>query len=176
MHEDINDDGKLRSKWGRKKANAKNCGLVCRLTYNEYVGLVRQAGIKSSDIRPGGYHLARFGDLGNYEVGNCRFVPYWENFAERQPVDSEALSKAMLNYYKDHPGSFTGKSHAESTKLLIGYANSTAQAGQRNSQHGTCWITDGQTNRKVKRVATLPLGWRRGRVGPNVNQHKAPIV
>lgn len=38
------------------------------------------------------------------------------------------------------------------------------QQGERNSQFGTCWITDGITSIKVDRNAPIPDGWRRGRV------------
>jgi hypothetical protein len=37
------------------------------------------------------------------------------------------------------------------------------QQGEKNSQFGTMWITNGQANRKVKKDATIPDGWIRGR-------------
>lgn len=36
--------------------------------------------------------------------------------------------------------------------------------GSRNSQFGTMWITDGSSNRKIKRDDVIPEGWRKGRV------------
>jgi len=35
--------------------------------------------------------------------------------------------------------------------------------GERNSQYGTMWVTDGFTNRKVKKTEPIPEGYRRGR-------------
>lgn len=35
--------------------------------------------------------------------------------------------------------------------------------GSKNSQYGTMWITDGSTNRKIKKEEVIPEGWRKGR-------------
>lgn len=37
------------------------------------------------------------------------------------------------------------------------------QQGDKNSQHGTCWITNGTENKKIKRTDELPSGWSYGR-------------
>lgn len=174
-HVDIDDDGELNNKYRHKQGNAKRHGLKCLLTFDQYAGLVREAGIKSSDIGPGGYHLSRYKDRGDYEVGNCRFVPYQVNMDERGPVDPAKLSVALRQYYQNHPGSFTGKAHSKKTKQRIGLANHVSQAGVRNSQHGTCWITNGKISKKIKRTATLPIGWRYGRAGNHINQFAAIV-
>lgn len=59
--------------------------------------------------------------------------------------------------------SFAGKTHTEETKKRIGEANQEAQSGQRNSQYGTIWITNGVNNRKIKHGAPIPDGWYKGR-------------
>ncbi len=38
------------------------------------------------------------------------------------------------------------------------------QQGEKNSQYGTMWITDGIDNRKIKKEEVIPEGWRRGRI------------
>lgn len=38
------------------------------------------------------------------------------------------------------------------------------QCGQKNSQYGTMWITNGVQNKKIKKCNTLPEGWYRGRI------------
>lgn len=37
------------------------------------------------------------------------------------------------------------------------------QQGENNSQYGTMWITDGKTNRKIKKTDPVPDNWRMGR-------------
>ncbi len=80
----IDDDGKLHIKYGRKKDNAKRDGIGFNLTFSEYRALVKQAGLKSSDLGYSGrnYVLARVLDMGPYEVGNCRFITQKENMGE----------------------------------------------------------------------------------------------
>ena len=58
---------------------------------------------------------------------------------------------------------FEGKSHKEESKLSIGLKNSTRQSGTGNSQHGTIWITDGESNKKILRESPIPDGWTKGR-------------
>lgn len=59
---------------------------------------------------------------------------------------------------------FKGKKHSEETKKKIGLANSANQKGVGNSQYGTCWITNGTENKKIKKGDSLPVGFRLGRI------------
>lgn len=59
---------------------------------------------------------------------------------------------------------FTGKFHNDETKKKIGEKNSKNQSGVGNSQYGTMWITDGNSNKKIKKNEPIPVGWKKGRV------------
>jgi group I intron endonuclease len=76
---------------------------------------------------------------------------------------SEGYSEKM-SIIKKGQQSFLGKSHSEQTKNIIGSKNSVSQRGNKNSQYGTRWITDGQKNMKIKFNTALPDGWKLGRV------------
>jgi len=56
-----------------------------------------------------------------------------------------------------------GKNISEEHKRKIGEANSIKQKGKNNSQFGTCWITNGIENKKIKPQDLIPDGWRLGR-------------
>jgi group I intron endonuclease len=56
-----------------------------------------------------------------------------------------------------------GKTHREESKRKIGNANSVKQKGEANSQFGTCWITNGIENKKIKKTDSIPMGWKLGR-------------
>lgn len=47
--------------------------------------------------------------------------------------------------------SWLGKNHSEDAKQKIGLANSVKQKGESNSQFGTCWVTNGIENKKIKK-------------------------
>lgn len=36
--------------------------------------------------------------------------------------------------------------------------------GEKNSQFGTIWITNGEFNKKIEKDSVIPTGWRKGRI------------
>lgn len=59
---------------------------------------------------------------------------------------------------------FKGRQHTDETKQRMSDSMSGKQTGERNSQFGTIWITDGYENKKIKDSDLIPDGWRRGRI------------
>jgi group I intron endonuclease len=58
-----------------------------------------------------------------------------------------------------------GKHHSNESKIKIGEANSIHQKGESNSQFGTCWITNGTDNKKIRKTDLhLYSDWRLGRI------------
>jgi hypothetical protein len=55
------------------------------------------------------------------------------------------------------------KKHSDETKKKIGLKNSIKQKGSRNSQYGTCWITNEKENKKMCKGNLVPYGWKLGR-------------
>ena len=61
--------------------------------------------------------------------------------------------------------SFLGKSHSEETKDLM-RKKAQERVGEKNSQFGTCWITNGLENKKIKKTEVdkfINNGWKLGR-------------
>jgi hypothetical protein len=76
---------------------------LSRMTFREYLDLMRDSGLRPSQVgkRTGEYQLARYGDAGAYDIGNCRFVPGVVNQMERRkcsvpPEARRRLSEAAL--------------------------------------------------------------------------------
>ena len=59
---------------------------------------------------------------------------------------------------------WNGRKHREESKEKIGKANSVNHLGEQNSQFGTCWITNGMENKKIKKNDLIPDDWRLGRI------------
>jgi len=77
---------------------------------------------------------------------------------------AESKNKAKKTLLEKYPnGTFYGKTHSEETKKIISQQNSIMQSGEKNSQYGTMWITNGIKNAKIKRNDTIPDGWQKGR-------------
>jgi len=83
---------------------------------------------------------------------------------ERMKNDPEYSARCHTAMSINHSDWWMGKHHTDESKRKIGRTNSIKQRGEKNSQFGTCWITDGTMNKKVKRDGLeLPPGWRVGR-------------
>lgn len=86
--------------------------------------------------------------------------------------NKEWNEKRIANIKKNHPstkdgyvGTFKGRKHSEETRnSLKGRGN---QIGSKNSQFGTCWITNGVENKKIPKSEVsvwYKLGYTRGRI------------
>jgi hypothetical protein len=73
------------------------------------------------------------------------------------------LSESLKDYYKTNNGKFKGKKHSDLTKEIIGTKSRIYQKGDKNSQFGSMWITNGVENKKIKKDNTIPDGWKLGR-------------
>jgi hypothetical protein len=94
-------------KWQALKDNSKLRGSTCTLTFEQYIHLAISAGLKSPDQigkRINSYQMARFGDVGVYEYGNCRFITMKQNLEEKRlngGVESQASAIRGRTKYTD---------------------------------------------------------------------------
>lgn len=78
---------------------------------------------------------------------------------------SEKGRKVISEKYPE--GIWKGKKHTEETKKKIGEISKVTQAGSNNSQYGTCWVTNGEVNKKIKKEELdnyIDLGYNKGRI------------
>ncbi len=80
------------------------------------------------------------------------------------PGYADNIRKKISESQKGKPGTFLGKKHSINTINKI--KNHKHQTGEKNSQYGTCWITNGQENKKIKKEELdkfIELGYYKGR-------------
>ena len=82
---------------------------------------------------------------------------------EEKKIFIEKIKKGQKNSDFDFGSTWRGKKHSQETKDKIGQLNSINQKGEKNSQFGTCWITNGSENKKIKKNSIVPDGWVLGR-------------
>jgi len=70
------------------------------------------------------------------------------------------VKNGLLEKYKNGWKPWKGRKHSEETKEKMRNADRT---GAKNSQYGTCWITNGKENKKIYKDHLIPEGWRLGR-------------
>lgn len=141
----------------------------------EIVNLNEIAKEECMNLKVGGYGGLSGEEHGRIfsKAGNDKLRELLNNDPEFSKRRSDAISKSLKESYangtklKNYGNkAFTGRVHTEETKSKIGKTNSIKQSGERNSQYGTCWITKGDYNKKVKRSdldSYLNTGWVKGR-------------
>ena len=96
--------------------------------------------------------------------GNTRLSFLLSNDDEFYKLFCKNISIGLKKYIDEHGPLWTGKKHTSETKSKISIANSINQLGNKNSQFGTMWITNGSENKKIKKdVDIIPEGWYKGR-------------
>lgn len=87
----------------------------------------------------------------------------WGQRGGRSAFEKHGLNK---KWFQAGRTSMLGKTHTPETKQRMSVAHYGKHDGILNSQHGTRWVTNGETDRKIKIDESLPEGWNFGR-----NQH-----
>jgi hypothetical protein len=87
---------------------------------------------------------------------------FYERFcnARKKQWENEEYRNKIVPILKNN---WIGKSHSEETKLKMSLSQQGKQRGERNSQYGTCWITNGKENKKIHCGDDIPNGYRLGR-------------
>ncbi len=90
------------------------------------------------------------------------------NSPEYRWVKIKGGKAAAKNLHEKYPnGPFFGRKHSEVSLAKIRTAMSGCGKGVKNSQYGTCWITNGDNNKKIKMKDLdkwIEQGYYRGRV------------
>jgi hypothetical protein len=93
----------------------------------------------------------------------------WENkeFRDKMVVILyETAKKTFQDGRNKSSGWWLGKNHSEKTKKLLSKLKKNTGIGDKNSQFGTCWITKGDENKKIKKKDLniyLQEDWVKGR-------------
>jgi hypothetical protein len=121
---------------------------------------------------PSCYNLMKGGKGGNNGRGEEWYKQHCSEAGKncmKDPIYREIFIKKQRENWKNisiHTG-FKDKKHSEEAKKNIGKGNSLSQKGEKNSQFGTCWITNGINNMKIPKDELnlwLQENWKRGRV------------
>lgn len=153
-------------KYGRQNFSKE----VLFIFENSYEMFEKEAEIVNSDFvaDPNTYNLRIGGEGGFTEemaMARLKLYPKSPFFGK---THSEETRKKISGRRRLNPGvGFTGKVHSDEYKKMMSSVMKVRQAGKRNSQFGTRWITNGTINKKIHSTEKLPSGWRYGRTGNN---------
>jgi len=81
----------------------------------------------------------------------------------KDPVYVKQIGQKISEANKGKPGIFKGKKHSQESRKKMSLSSKGKTVGEKNSQYGTIWITNGQENKKIKKDSIIPSGWYKGR-------------
>ena len=106
----------------------------------------------------------------NLDLGAAKKKQDWLRANDPDWVEkNRTLKRTVIKKYvhEKYPhGIWLGKSHSEESKQKIGAANKGKGIGVNNSQSGTCWVTNGIENKKIKQEVLsewIAKGFYKGR-------------
>ena len=91
--------------------------------------------------------------ISNYIKNWCKENP--DVIAKAKLKRAETFKKIDFNF-----STFKNRKHSEESKLKM---KGQDKSGNKNSQFGTMWITNGTENKKIKTTDTIPNGFYKGR-------------
>lgn len=110
----------------------------------------------------GGFSFINSNGLNGTKLGNLKFKEKLLNNNFKK-IFSCNQSLKLKNYYRSNQSHWLGKTHLKNTKEKISSANKK-MIGNKNSQYGTRWITNGLINKKIKYNEEMPINYWLGRV------------
>lgn len=107
------------------------------------------------------------------EAGKSAWIQKYYSNDEYRTSWNQRLKKsrqtAFIKIQKMYPdGTFKGRSHNNETILKMKASAIGKHKGEKNSQFGTMWITDGKENAKILKTDPIPANWKAGRVIKNM--------
>lgn len=90
----------------------------------------------------------------------------WRSILVKQTQSYKTGLQKMINNNIEGQGAFYGKKHTKKWRQNHSAVMKEKQKGKLNSQYGTCWITNGAENKKIKKKELdfwLDLGYTKGR-------------
>ena len=85
-----------------------------------------------------------------------------ENYRKQICLKISKVKKTQYENGLTNP--FAGKKHTLEHKQKMSSVMKEKQSGDKNSQFGSMWITDGTKNKKIKKDDFIPKGWNKGRI------------
>ena len=104
-------------------------------------------------------------NLWSPERATIKWKEKYDNDPEFRNQHLEKTKKGFEKFKEMYPnGTWTGRTHSKESKLKMSEAKKNKYNGNKNPQWGTMWITNGITNKKIKKEGLIPENWYKGRV------------
>lgn len=150
---------KLYQKYLNKEINSKKEGIGFHLSFSDFQKLMEDVGITVDDLHIKGYHLSRYNDSGDYRMGNCRFVDYRVNYAEKKISDkARETARQNLKTFKDSQ-SFQDRSII--AKKIVETKRKNGTAFFPNPTNITTSLTPNEIQRRIEHInkSDKSRGW-----------------
>lgn len=127
------------------------------LAREDVYNLARGGGDGWKSVNDAGRNL--YGRNGQSGYGGENLIPIHDQSEEIVAKRKSALSRAMTG----KASNFKGKTHTDEWKSRQSAIMKQRQAGSKNSQFGSMWITNGIESKKISKLDIIPEGWYKGR-------------
>ena len=89
----------------------------------------------------------------------------WKEIIANDPDAKRRANQKVSQSLKGRPCyHWIGRTHKNETIEKMKASHIGKHTGSKNSQFGSCWITNGTENKKISASEEIPNGWRKGRI------------
>ncbi len=96
------------------------------------------------------------------KAGNVALKKLWKKNGEWANKMRFILSQSQKKSYKNNKRKLSYHTSESIAKMKLSVKGK--HNGKKNSQFGTCWITNGKENSKIKKQDRIPENWNYGRI------------
>lgn len=123
-------------RYNDQKDNAKRRGIPFLLTFEQWLQIWKDSGhLDQRGRKRDEYCMARYGDIGAYEVGNVHIILSSQNMSETVPyIRTEEWKQDLSNRMKGKQY-FLGQKHSEETRQKISESNKGRIGGFEGKKH-----------------------------------------
>lgn len=103
------------------------------------------------------------------EANQIRAEKFKTNLEFKEKILVHMKMMKEISQQNNPNGTFFNKNHTDTTKEKMSVSHIGKHDGNKNSQYGTMWITNGITSKKINKNDSIPKGWNKGRI---LNLHR----
>ena len=103
------------------------------------------------------------GGKNNWDIGREKLSQLLQT-DEFYEMFRKQVSDGLRIFHQTHENTFKGRTHTTESREKMRKAKVGKYDGEKNPMFGMMWITNGESSIRIKKMDTIPIGYKKGRL------------